>query len=723
MTQDGLEQADYCAMKATYDHAVPRPTPRLPEQGPFPRVGDMRRSSNGQPPGVPGFRTDIQGLRAVAVLLVIIYHAGLRLEGGFVGVDVFFVVSGYVITAMLIRELERSGRVDFARFYLRRIRRLLPALGLMLAVVLLSSTLLAPVAGQRITARTGAAAALFNANNYLTRWGSKGGYFSPNADVNALLHTWSLSVEEQFYLVFPAALAVVWGLGRRIRRCGSRRSVATFLVVTSVGSFALSRMLLGGRFDPGGLGSEIAFYSAPTRAWEFSVGALIVFAPRFVARVHRRLAMAAAVAGLGLVGFSAVAFDRATEWPGNATLVPVAGTVALVLAGTGGEANPVTRLLSCRPLQYVGNVSYSWYLWHWPMIVFAAALWPNRAGVARIVGAALSLIPAVVSHRLVESPIRVHVRPRVMATVGLAAACVVGPVAGAGMLEVSASRVRAFGAEFALHADVSSGCDSGRPIGERNLDRCLWPAKGVSHGRAVLVGDSNAGHLTEGFVKSLTGKGFEVLVATQSGCPFVELPMIRDGTARNCSRFVEESLEALVAMRPKLVVMSSASDLLIESVGVQMYPRDTVDVPGELAQHPSAKASLWSEELHRIISVLESKSIGAAVVHPVPRLGSDKGGGNPRACAAIRLRSPNVCLHPRSRAEARAGRELAVDAERRAVAGTAAVALDPFDWLCPGAICKPTIGSEWMFRDAAHITVAASEGLADMFDELANRRG
>ncbi len=185
-------------------------------------------------------RGDIQGLRAVAVVLVVIYHSGIGLPGGYIGVDVFFVISGYVITRMLTAELASSGKLDLKRFYLRRIRRLLPALGLMLSVVMVASVLLGSIGGQQVTARTGAAAALFNANTYLARFG-QGGYFDVSADVNALLHTWSLAVEEQFYLVFPALVFAAWLVGRRMPRLGSARATTVTLAVITVSSCCRGR--------------------------------------------------------------------------------------------------------------------------------------------------------------------------------------------------------------------------------------------------------------------------------------------------------------------------------------------------------------------------------------------------------------------------------------------------------------------------------------------------
>ena len=225
----------------------------------------------------PGRRRDIQGLRAIAVLLVVVFHAELPVPGGFVGVDVFFVISGFVITAMLMREWARYGRVRFGHFYFRRFLRLTPALALIVAVVALASILLQnPFGAQQTTARTGMGAMLLSANYVIGH--AAGDYFADNATTNPLLHTWSLSVEEQFYLVFPALLVLAWLLLRRGRRhgAGHHRHARSPL-----GSFVLGvAWSFGSTWAPGltayfGGPESFAFYSSLTRAWEFAAGALL----------------------------------------------------------------------------------------------------------------------------------------------------------------------------------------------------------------------------------------------------------------------------------------------------------------------------------------------------------------------------------------------------------------------------------------------------------------
>ena len=239
-------------------------------------------------------RADIQGLRAVAVLLVVAFHAGLPVPGGFSGVDVFFAISGFVITGTLLRELTSAGRIDLPRFYVRRIRRLLPALALMVTTVAVLGTLASPLATQRTGALTGIAASVFAANVYLYQLPT--GYFDVSATLDPLLHTWTLAVEEQFYLVFPALLILGWACTRGRGERGRRLGTAAIVAAVSVVSYVLAVRLAGG-WAPGGLDSpeSFGFYGSPTRAWEFGLGALVALAAPWLAKLPAR---SAAIAGV-----------------------------------------------------------------------------------------------------------------------------------------------------------------------------------------------------------------------------------------------------------------------------------------------------------------------------------------------------------------------------------------------------------------------------------------
>ena len=386
----------------------------------------------------PGRRRDIQGLRAIAVLLVVLFHAELPVPGGFVGVDVFFVISGFVITAMLMREWSQHGRIRFGHFYFRRFLRLTPALALVVAVVALASVFLQnPFGAQQTTARTGIGAMLLSANYVIGH--AAGDYFADNAITNPLLHTWSLSVEEQFYLVFPALMALAWLLVRR----GRRRAPVAIVAVIALGSFALGVAWSFGSTVAEGLtayfgGPEsFAFYSSLTRAWEFAAGALLALALARIPVPTVAVARLLGAAGAVLLAVSAFAIHDGQPFPGIVALLPVTGTVLLILAGSHHTVG-VSAALSARPMVWLGDMSYSWYLWHWPLIVFTALVFPHRPALL-VAAAAASLLPALASYRWLEQPLRGY-RPRTRPRAGaLIATTLAVPIAACVVLLVGAN--------------------------------------------------------------------------------------------------------------------------------------------------------------------------------------------------------------------------------------------------------------------------------------------
>ncbi len=290
---------------------------------------------------------------ACPFLAVLGFHASLPgLGGGFVGVDVFFVISGYLITGLLINEHQETGRIDLMAFWARRVRRLAPALCLVLSALLAASLiLLERVSGETATlARTAIATMLLNANHALMSAASD--YFGGKAETNPLLHTWSLSVEEQFYVVWPVAVAAASRLLR--------------LRLPVIGGLTAASFVLAcawSRIDP-----VAAFYPMPARAFELLAGALLAVALRYRGRATWPETLLAAL-GCVLIAASAVWFKGGPGFPGPLALVPVGGSVLLLAAGQAWPENQTSKLLAWGPLAYVGKVSYPLYLWHWPILV------------------------------------------------------------------------------------------------------------------------------------------------------------------------------------------------------------------------------------------------------------------------------------------------------------------------------------------------------------------
>jgi peptidoglycan/LPS O-acetylase OafA/YrhL len=633
----------------------------------------------------PRFRPDIEGLRAVAVLLVVAFHAGVPgLEGGFVGVDVFFVVSGYLITWLLVDEAGREGRIDLWRFYARRARRLVPALLVLLAVTAAVAAVLYAPMEQRDVARLWPLAALYLSNFGFADWAPD--YHGPRAAEHPLLHTWSLGVEEQFYLVWPVLVGLGLGLWRRARAPHLRRLGLVLGGVTAL-SFVLSTALT---YAP--VGRAWAFYLSPARAWEFGVGALAVLIP---VGGSRRAAEALGWGGLAGIAAAGVLFDAATPFPGAAALLPALATVAVLRAGTHGEAWCV-RALSLRPLQWLGGLSYSWYLWHWPVLVFAqSALGPLALG-GRVAAALTSLAPAWLSYRFVEAPVRYAPslvgRPRrslvwtIGATVALTALSL-------GWWRASGAWAERPGqaAFAAVRADLpqiyADGCDR---YGEATLVECAYGDPEAEQ-VAVLVGDSHAGQLFPALRAATDAAGWRLVVYTLSACPFADVPVLynevlgRDDAG--CVAWRGSALDAIAALRPDAVFvsMSNAYDLAPD---------------------------VWAEGTRRTLSALAARTPQPVLVLDTPAAQVDV-----PACLAQAAWRPGTALDPDCRPRGfDAADRRRVDAQ--AAAGRSVLGVEVLDLaeaVCPGGTCGPRAGDLVRYRDGGHLSRAFAATLSPEF--------
>ncbi len=332
------------------------------------------------------YRPDIDGLRAIAVLPVVLYHLGLGCPGGFVGVDIFYVISGYLITGIIKREIDQ-GSFTFAGFYERRVRRLFPALFAMLACVLVASWFVLLPSDFLITLRGAIATVLFSSN--VTFW-LNGGYFSTDSTLNPLLHTWSLAVEEQFYLLFPIFLLACCRFVPRL--------VRWITALAALLSFVAAIVVMH-RYP------TMVFYLAPFRAWELAAGCLLAL--DMVKPLQSPwLREVVGASGLALIAYAVFFYSPATLFPGWAALPPVLGAAMLLHVGASGSSAP-SRLLSIRPIVYIGAISYSLYLWHWPLIVFTRfEVAMDPLGPLVWVVLAASLLAAMASYHLIEQPFR-----------------------------------------------------------------------------------------------------------------------------------------------------------------------------------------------------------------------------------------------------------------------------------------------------------------------------
>jgi peptidoglycan/LPS O-acetylase OafA/YrhL len=343
------------------------------------------------------FRPDVEGLRAVAVLLVVFYHANVpKVTGGFVGVDVFFVISGFVITGLLLREHRSTGRTSILNFYARRFRRILPAATLVILVVVAASYLaLGYVSGDTI-ADDGRWAAVFLSNFHFEAVGTN--YFTAKLPPSPLQNFWSLSVEEQFYVVYPTLFLVVARLKGRL---SLQVKMAIVLVMVIVASYWLSVVQTASQ-------PTAAYFSPFTRAWELALGALVAVATPWLKRIPAPGAALLTWAGLAAIAVATFTFTAETPYPGSLVAIPVLGAALVIAGGVAAPHLGAEQLLKLRAFQWFGKRSYSLYLWHWPILIIAAeqadktslSLGDNLALIL------LAIVVSMASYRLVENPIR-----------------------------------------------------------------------------------------------------------------------------------------------------------------------------------------------------------------------------------------------------------------------------------------------------------------------------
>ena len=461
----------------------------------------------------PRYRSDIDGLRAVAVLPVVLYHAGVAgLPGGFIGVDVFFVISGALIGQILFAEID-AGTFSLVGFYERRARRILPAFLVCLAATLLAGWwVLVPESAAEL-ARSAVASAVFLSNLWF--YVQAQDYFDAPAATKPLLHTWSLAVEEQFYIVFPWLLIGVAALSRRL---GGRLPLREFGIAALL-AVSLALAVRGTTHHP-----QASFYLLPTRLWELLVGSLIVLPAAANLRVPGPLADCLGAIGLAMIAVPMVLYSPATPFPGLAALPPTLGAALVIVAGRDGYPTMTARLLGSAPLRAIGLVSYSLYLWHVPVIVLGRAWLGADPGLAVRIGmVVVSLVLAVLSWRWVERPFRTApgVRPSARLLKAYGGALGAGLVAVFGVAWANGSAQRApaaFGVLFGrdrVQEPLYDACFDGLHV-VRRQPFCLRGAAG-HHASFALIGDSHGEAIAPGVFAAAQQAGVAGLQVTQSG--------------------------------------------------------------------------------------------------------------------------------------------------------------------------------------------------------------
>ena len=639
------------------------------------------------------FRPDIEGLRGIAIIFVLLFHAGLPwMPGGFIGVDVFFVISGFLITGKLWRESQQPGGLSIAKFYAWRIRRLLPAALVAVAVVSLFGLLIAAPLDRSELAADGAASALSIAN---MRFIGSVDYFAPTSSPSPFLHFWSLSVEEQFYLVWPALIVLLTWRG------GGSRRLTTALLIGVVASFALSMWLTDAS-------PARAFYLLPTRVWQLGVGGLLALIG--VLGTSRR-AGALAWAGLAAVAVAGVALTAEMPYPGFAALLPTAGAVALLYGG-GAPGGPL-RLLAAAPLRFLGKISYSLYLWHWPLLVLPL-MFLERAlsGVEIVVAVAAAIGISWLSWRFVEQPFRYGERSRratswsairvgvagilsvTLFAQGLAAALPSSAVAVQPSPSPSGSPVASDG-PIALPADLTPSLASARDDEERlRGDGCLafervktppdceYGVKGSAI-TIALVGDSHAAHWFPAIEALALERGWRLLTFVKVSCSFTTL--IQRNLAlkreyRECTAFNEATIARINQIKPTLTIIVNRRTFRPIKEGIT----------------PELAGAAFGEMVARLPGA-------TAILVDTPDPGRDA-----PACLSKHPSDIRACLFAQDDAD---NREIGV-AERVAATVSGAQLIDLTSSICAAWPCSPISGSVLIYRDEDHMTETFSRSLA-----------
>ncbi|QKV18783.1 acyltransferase family protein [Oricola thermophila] len=645
------------------------------------------------------FRADIQGMRGISVLLVVLFHCGSPgFAGGYVGVDIFFVISGFLISGMILQSVE-AGRFSLADFYLRRVRRILPAALVCLALFGAVAVGLFPGRSEQVGREI-----LWSAPglaNFL--YAAQSDYFAPRAEEFVFLHYWSLAVEEQFYFLWPLLL--------------SSAAVRFPHRVALLLSVAVALAFLAGvwfwHVDP-----TRGFYLLPGRAWELGSGALAFLAARRLAAASRSRRSGLAIAG----GAAIVAFLLAEAFGRRATgplwLLPVVLGASVLLAAGGKGNGPVARLLALPPLQWLGAISFSLYLVHWPLLVMWN-LWQGRqvAGMELPLFLSLAAGLAWANWRYVEEPVRRRDwRPARL--VGLAIACwgitmFIGVFAATGMLAQDAAQAERALAFVGKRSTLPPGCMATARDSYPGFDACGFGAKKPGPPDVWLLGDSHADHWEPGFAAFAARAGMSgVLYSANSTLPMVGLEQVFDGKPYPVAETWRRALPDMFGSRPALVVLAARWSVYYDTrqflrpQAKRWFARHSPDEALDIATSRAAIETALVGTIgrlqaagHRVVLLGQVPEYGLSQVD-CARQAFEKG-GDPAACGPS-----NEAVRDRL--------EPAHAMLQRVVDETGARLVLPHAMLCGADDCRVTLGDVYLYRDSNHLNAEGSRRVVDL---------
>lgn len=649
----------------------------------------------------PGFRNDINGLRAWAVVAVILYHFGVPgISGGFVGVDVFFVISGFLMTGIVVGGLEREGGFSVWSFYMARARRILPAL-MVLCVVLLTLGwwLLLPL-DYKMLGKHALASLAFLSNVLFQR---EAGYFDAASHEKWLLHTWSLAVEWQFYMLLPLVLLAVW------KWRPGRRPLVIVMTAALLGSLALS-IVLTPRMPTS------AFYLLPTRAWEMLAGGLVyLLAHRLVLTPRQRMALE--FSGFGLVIGALAAFDASSAWPGWRALVPVLGAVLVLLA-----ARSNTFWTGHRAAQWLGTRSYSLYLWHWPIVVATVyAQWQDQP-LAMAGGLLLTLLLGHLSYHWVETPARQQLVKLRRGWGAAALVCGAVVVAAPGAL---AQWKQGIPGRLPSNLELISQ----EALNRNPRHKSCHPASGVTSPscmmggntrRAILLGDSHANAVVSSLAAAAPGPDDGVMEWSYTACPtlFGVLPAPHRALAAGsqCGRFLDWAKEQLAEV-PKEVPLVIVNRTSVYAMGHNEAGSTDLNTPLVYFTQPSDVPSpaFLAEFAQRLTSTACQLAKGRQVylVRPFPEMGVNV----PHTARAMVVRGQieEVSI---SLADYHQRHDAVWAAQDAARDQCGVKILDPLPYLCWDGRCHGTKNGRPLYFDDNHLSEFGNKLLVPMFAQV-----
>ena len=628
------------------------------------------------------FRADLEGLRGLAILLVVLFHAGVPgFAGGFIGVDLFFVLSGFFITGALLREIDESGRLDLNAFWGRRMLRLSPPLVLvLLATIAIVMTLYAPIDRAELV---GFARYVAVHGGNIDLASRSRDYFSSND--NPLLHTWSLGVEEQFYILWPLLVLLP-----TMAAAKNRSALVLTMVIAAVASLVACIGLTEA-------GNPWAFYGVLTRVWEFAIGGLIVFChPEQREGSAPRYSFLAAL-GMTFLAVALLKFDAGTPYPGYAALVPALAAVAFIL----GE----TAWLDLAPLRWLGRVSYAWYLWHWPLVGLGEVLDPRIGAPGKVAWSVVALVLAWLTYRYVEGSARQGRLSKAptdrLALYGVGASFAMVAVAwGAMRIGRAQAAVAPQSAFAAARQDRFS-----KECWTTTLDD--YEPCYVGDARATttiaLLGDSHAEHWLGALDRAGNARGWKIDVMVKGGCPVSDAPEMthprRLRHYRECHRFREAMLQRIIREKPAAVILSSWDHYIATNGGSswQVTPAQ------------------WEAGLRRTYSRLTEAGLRVIVMRDVPNTPLDIPQCLSRQAAG--LPGAGACDYERTTSISTLG----IGAQNRAARGLPVSFVDMNDVICPATRCSPIQNGTIVFTDDNHITATFSRSVAEVLAEQITR--